>query len=163
MQPKVYLETTVPSYLAARPSYDVRLLSHQQMTQVWWRTRRSAFDLFISELVWEECGAGDPDMARKRLDLLTGMPILSPNEVILQVAESLVKGGPMPPKAAGDALHVAIATVYGCEYLLTWNCRHIANAEIRRAAQQVVRRHGFELPVICTPEELMGEGDGTGY
>ena len=71
----------------------------------------------------------------------------------------MVEGGPIPRKAAVDALHIAIATVYGCEFLLTWNCRHIANAEIRRAAALVVRRQGFELPVICTPEELMGEDD----
>lgn len=157
MKPKVYVETTIPSYLTARPSFDVRLLSHQQVTRSWWEGRRSAFDLFISELVLEECGAGNSEMARRRLGLLAGISILSPNEAVLRVAESLVQGGPMPLKAAGDALHVATATVYGCEYLLTWNCRHIANAEIRRASQQVVKRYGYELPVICTPEELMGE------
>ena len=157
MMAKVYVETTVPSYLVARASYDVRLLSHQQTTRVWWENRRWAFDLFISELVLTECRAGDPEMATRRLDLLKGIPVLSPNPATLQLAQSLVERGPMPAKAAGDALHVAIATVYGCEYLLTWNCRHIANAEIQRAAQKVVNKHGFELPVICTPEELMGE------
>lgn len=162
-RPKVYVETTIPSYLTARPSYDVRLLSHQQLTRGWWERRRSGFDLFVSELVLQECGAGDPQMAHKRLDLLGGIPVLSSNETILHVAESMVKGGPIPAKAAGDALHVATATVYGCEYLLTWNCRHIANAEIRRASRRVVELHGFELPVICTPEELMGEEDGSEF
>ena len=136
------------------------LLTHQQLTRTWWERRRLAFDLFISELVLEECGAGNPELARQRLDALIDIPILPANDFILKIAESLVRSGPMPLKAVNDAIHVATATVYGCEYLLTWNCRHIANAEIRRACQQVVKRQGYELPVICTPEELMGEDEG---
>ena len=96
-------------------------------------------------------------MAKKRLQLLAEIRVLALTEGILKLAESLVAEGPIPPKAGGDALHIAIATAYACEYLLTWNCRHIANAEIQRAARLVVRRHGVELPTICTPEELMGE------
>jgi len=95
--------------------------------------------------------------AKARLDLLANIPVLALTSGILRLAESLVTDGPIPRKAAGDALHIAIATVYACEYLLTWNCRHIANAEIQRAARLVVRDQGFELPIICTPEELMGE------
>ena len=95
--------------------------------------------------------------AKARLDLLANIPVLALTRGILRLAESLVTDGPIPRKAAGDALHIAIATVYACEYLLTWNCRHIANAEIQRAARLVVRDQGFELPIICTPEELMGE------
>ena len=95
--------------------------------------------------------------AKARLDLLANIPVLALTSGILRLAESLVTDGPIPRRAAGDALHIAIATVYACEYLLTWNCRHIANAEIQRAARLVVRDQGFELPIICTPEELMGE------
>ncbi|MGA8028436.1 MAG: hypothetical protein WB992_14930 [Bryobacteraceae bacterium] len=80
-------------------------------------------------------------------------------EAILKTAERLVAEGPVPRRAAGDAIHIAVATVYGCEYLLTWNCRHIANAEVQRAARLVVKRQGYELPIICTPEELMGAGE----
>ena len=96
-------------------------------------------------------------MAQKRMELLAPIPVLALTSEILELAECLVVRGPIPGKAAGDALHIAVATVYGCEYLLTWNCRHIANAEIARAAARLVQRQGFELPFICTPEELLGE------
>lgn len=98
-------------------------------------------------------------LAEQRLNLVANIPLLPLTRDIMESAGTLVEGGPIPRKAAVDALHIAIATVYGCEFLLTWNCRHIANAEIRRAAALVVRRKGFELPVICTPEELMGEDE----
>lgn len=107
----------------------------------------------------EEVGAGDAILAGQRLALLANVPVLTLTRGIMELAESLVVAGPIPRKAAVDALHIATATAYGYEYLLTWNCRHIANAEIRRAAESVVRKHGFELPVICMPEELMGEGE----
>ena len=157
MKPKVYIETTIPSYLAARPSRDLLIAAHQQLTRDWWESRRPAFDLYISEAVLEEASAGDAMPAKTRLELLANIPVLALTGGILRLAESLVADGPIPRKAAGDALHIAIATVYACEYLLTWNCRHIANAEIQRAARLVVREQGFELPIICTPEELMGE------
>jgi predicted nucleic acid-binding protein len=156
MPPRLYLETTIPSYLAARPSLQTVLFTHQQLTALWWERRRQDFALVVSELVREECAAGDPQIAQRRLELLSGIPVLRPDRAMLEVARELVEHGPIPAKAAGDALHVATATVYGCEYLLTWNCRHIANAEIRRAAARVVARQGYDLPVICTPEELMG-------
>ncbi len=156
MKPKVYIETTIPSYLTARPSRDLLVAAHQQLTRDWWESRSAAFDLYVSEAVLEEAAAGDSSVARMRLDLLAGIPVLALSSEILKVAEALVAVGPIPGKAAGDALHIAIATGYACEYLLTWNCRHIANAEIQRAAALVVRKQGFELPTICTPEELMG-------
>ena len=157
MKAKVYIETTIPSYLVARPSRDLLIAAHQQLTRDWWESRGPAFDLYVSELVLEEAAAGDAIPAKKRLELLADIRVLSLTQGILKLAESLVVEGPIPRKAAGDALHIAIATSYACEYLLTWNCRHIANAEIQRMARLVVRRHGFELPTICTPEELMGE------
>ena len=157
MKPKVYIETTIPSYLAARPSRDLLIAAHQQLTRDWWESRRPAFDLYISEAVLEEASAAYAMPAKTRLELLANIPVLALTGGILRLAESLVTDGPIPRKAAGDALHIAIATVYACEYLLTWNCRHIANAEIQRAARLVVRDQGFELPIICTPEELMGE------
>jgi len=153
---KVYIETTIPSYLAARPSRDLLIAAHQQLTREWWDVRRPAFDLYVSEPVLEESAAGDAILARRRLELLADIPVLPLTSAILRLAEALVAEGPIPRKAAADALHIAAATAYGCEYLLTWNCRHIANAEIQRAARWVVRKQGFELPIICTPEELMG-------
>jgi len=157
MKAKVYIETTIPSYLVARPSRDLLIAAHQELTRDWWESRGPAFDLYVSELVLEEASAGDAAPAQKRLELLADIPVLALTEGIVKLAESLVAEGPIPPKAAGDALHIAIATSYACDYLLTWNCRHIANAEIQRLARWVVRRQGFELPAICTPEELMGE------
>lgn len=160
MRAKVYIETTVPSYLAARPSRDLLTAAHQQITRDWWEMRRAAFDLFVSELVIEESAAGDPAVAARRRELLTDIPILPMNGGILSLAEALVNQGPVPATAVADALHIALATVYACDYLLTWNCRHIANAQVERAARQLASRLGYELPTICTPEELMGDDYG---
>jgi hypothetical protein len=154
---KVYIETTIPSYLVARPSRDPLIAARQQLTRHWWESRGPLFELYVSEAVLEEAAAGDSTLARKRMDVLADIRILTLTDGILGLAEKLVKEGPIPIKAIGDALHIATATSYGCEYLLTWNCRHIANAEIQRMARLIVRKEGFELPTICTPEELMGE------
>jgi predicted nucleic acid-binding protein len=159
MKAKVYIETTIPSYLVARRSRDPIVAAHQQLTRNWWEFRRSAFHLYVSESVLEEAAAGDATLARERVTLLANIPVLAMTSTIIEVAEGLVAAGTIPRKAAVDALHIAVATAYGCEFLLTWNCRHIANAGIRRAAASIVSRRGFELPVICTPEELMGESE----
>jgi PIN domain len=123
----------------------------------WWESRRNAFQLFISEAVLEETAAGDSILAAKRLELLRSIPVLPLNGSIIEVAESLVREGAIPRRASVDALHIAVATVYECEYLLTWNCRHIANAEIQRTLRLVLHKLDLDLPTICTPEELMGE------
>jgi len=157
MKAKLYLETTIPSYLVGRPSRDLLVAAHQAMTRAWWETRRTEFDLYVSELVVQEVRAGDASLSARCLELLAGVPILPISDQVLQLAEALVTDGPIPQKASGDAAHIAIATVYGCEYLLTWNCRHIANAELRRAIRYVVERYEYEVPGLCTPEELMGE------
>ncbi|MGH9619072.1 MAG: type II toxin-antitoxin system VapC family toxin [Bryobacteraceae bacterium] len=157
MKAKLYLETTIPSYLAAQPSRDLLVAAHQEITRDWWQARRSAFDLFISELVVQEVRAGDARHAGERLEILRGISILPVDDEILELAEHLIAEGAIPRKAAADAAHIAIATVYGCEYLLTWNCRHIANAELQRTMRRVVERYGYELPSLCTPEELRGE------
>ena len=157
MKPKLYLETTIPSYLAGRPGRDLLVAAHQSVTRDWWELRRGHFDLYISELVIQEVRAGDARLANRRLELLANIPILFVNREILELAEELIAKGPIPPKAAVDAAHIAIATVYGCEFLLTWNCRHIANAELHRAIRRVVEQYGYEVPNLCTPEELMGD------
>lgn len=157
MTAKLYLETTIPSYLAGRSSRDLLVAAHQEITREWWESRRAGFDLYVSELVVQEVRAGDAQLANRRLELLTNIPVLAVSDEILKLAEDLITEGPIPRKAAGDAAHIAIATVYGCEYLLTWNCRHIANAELRRTIRRVVEGYGYEVPSLCTPEELMGE------
>ena len=157
MSARLYLETTIPSYLVGRPSRDLRVAAHQQLTREWWDSRRADFDLYVSELVIQEVRAGDIHLSGDRLDLLAGVPVLAASEEIIELAEDLVIKGPIPRKAAGDAVHIAFAAVYACEYLLTWNCRHIANAELYRAIRRVMELHGYEVPTLCTPEELMGE------
>ena len=157
MKAKLYLETTIPSYLVGRPSRDLLVAAHREITRDWWESRRSEFDLYVSELVLQEVRAGDATLASQRLELLRDVPILTSSSEILELTEDLIAKGPIPRKAAGDAAHIAIATVYGCEYLLTWNCRHIANAELHRAIRRVVEGHGYDAPSLCTPEEMFGE------
>ncbi len=153
----VYLETSFIGYLTAWPSRDLLVAAHQQLTHEWWRTRRAGFELFVSQRVIDEAGAGDEDAARERLAVLAGIPSLDLNDDVVRLAEELVRHGPFPEAAAADAVHVAVATVHGMDFLLTWNCRHIANAEMMRAAAAVCAEDGYEMPVICTPGELMGE------
>jgi hypothetical protein len=151
------VETTIISYLTAKPSRDLVIAAHQQITQEWWETRRKAFDLFVSELVIRESGAGDEVAAQKRLDALEAIPLLELNEEALNLAKDLVEKGPIPERAKEDALHIALATVHGMDYLITCNCRHIANAEMRKGLALACIIQGYEAPVISTPEELMGE------
>ena len=157
MKAKIYLETTIASYLTARPSRDLIVAAHQQITQEWWETRQQKFDIFISELVVREAKAGDKVAARKRIEALDNIPLLGLNEEVLHLAHELVQGGPIPESAKEDALHIALATVHGMDYILTWNCRHIANAEMRTGVTSICISQGYETPVICTPEEFMGD------
>jgi len=157
MKPKVYLETSVISYLASRPSRDLIVAANQQLTQEWWHLRRQDFDLFISQLVIQEASAGDEDAARRRLQVVADIPLLTLNEETVAFAERLIKEGPMPQKAVEDALHIAVATLHGMDYLLTWNFRHIANATMRYKIERICRLAGYEPPIICTPQELLEE------
>jgi predicted nucleic acid-binding protein len=154
MRASVYIETTIVSYLTARPSRDVVLHAHQHLTLDWWHSHRNDFDLFISPLVQIEAGRGDPDVARRRLDALDGIPALEVTAEASTLGELLVRRGPLPAKAELDALHIATAAVHGIDYLLTWNCTHIANARMRAQIEALCRAAGFEPPIMCTPEEL---------
>ena len=156
MKPKVYVETTILSYLAARKSKDARTAERQSVTRRWWDWRRTSFELYVSAAVEEECRRGDPGQVRRRLTLLTETSILPLNERIMGLAKKLVVPGGFPDVAEADAVHVAAATVYECEYLVTWNIRHIANAQIRRLTERIIREHGYQTTTICTPEELFG-------
>ena len=157
MKQKVYIETSVVSYLTARLSRDLIVAGHQQVTQDWWQTHRKSFDLVASQLVIQEASAGNPEAAQKRLDVLETTELLEITEDALSLSIKLVKGGPLPTKAAADALHIAVAVTNGVDYLLTWNCTHIANASMRGRVEQICRLNGYEPTVICTPEELLGE------
>jgi predicted nucleic acid-binding protein len=157
MKPKVYLETSVISYLTSRPSRDLIVAANQQITQEWWQIRRAGFDLYISQLVIQEASAGDETMAELRLQVIEDIPLLELSEEAVTFAKRLVKDGPLPQKAVEDALHIAVATLNGMDYLLTWNFRHIANATMRYKIERVCRSEGYEPPVICTPQELLEE------
>ena len=155
MKPRLYLETTIPSYLTAWPSRDLIVAAHQQLTKEWWRTRRDAFEICISQFVVDEAGAGDAEAARERLEVLQPLPLLDVTESVHRLASPLLQAGVIPDKAARDAAHIAVSAVHGMEYLMTWNCAHIANAMIVKTVQAICVQNGFSCPVICTPEELM--------
>jgi predicted nucleic acid-binding protein len=153
----VYLETSVISYLAARPSRDVIVAGRQQLTHEWWSRRRGFFDVVVSELVHLECADGDPVAAARRADFLAALRSLDTTPKAEALALALLKGAALPAKARADALHIAIAATQGVSYLLTWNSAHIANAEKRPRVEAVCRLAGYEPPILCTPDELMGE------
>lgn len=156
MPARVYIETSIVSYLTARPSRDLIVAGHQQLTHEWWQTQRSRFQLYASQLVIREAGAGDPQVAAARLRILDELPLLEIRPEAVALSRRLLERGPLPQKAAADALHIAVSATNGVEYLLTWNCKHIANAEMRPLIERICRSHGFEPPVLCTPEQLMG-------
>lgn len=157
MKPRVYVETTVVSYLTARRSRDLVVAAHQQITEDWWRDRRDDFDLYVSASVELEAAAGDQAAAARRLAAIEALDRLAITDEVEALASALIVAGMLPQKAAEDALHITIATVHGMDFLLTWNCRHIANAEIRRRLTGTMVEKGYVLPVICTPEELAGD------
>ena len=155
---RVYIETSVLSYLTSRPTRDLLRAARQQVTTEWW-AGREGFDLFVSEAVLAEARRGDPEAAHRRLVAADGLPALTATPEAQSLAAALLRGAAMPPKAAVDAAHVAIATVHGMNFLLTWNCTHIANAVMRDVIESICRREGFKPPIICTPEELTLQED----
>jgi hypothetical protein len=155
LKPKAYIETSIVSYLTARLSSDVRVLANQQTTLEWWERRRSSFEVYISEFVLTELGLGDSEAAQRRLEAVAGIAELEATEAVRNLGKALIQEGAIPSKAEIDAYHVAISAVNGMEYLLTWNCTHIANAVMRSKIETVCREQGFEPPTICTPQELM--------
>jgi predicted nucleic acid-binding protein len=157
MKPTVYLETTFISYLTARPSRDLLVAGHQQVTRDWWEQCADQYDLHASEVVTSEAGSGDKGAAEKRLEALQSVSFLELTEEVRALARELLRRKAVPREAEEDALHIAVAAVHGMDYLLTWNCAHIANARMKHAIEAVCLSLGYEAPVICTPEELMGD------
>jgi predicted nucleic acid-binding protein len=155
MKAKVYIETSVISYLTSWPSQDIVIAGHQQTTRDWWATYRAQFDVVASQLVMQEASAGDPQAAQQRLAVLAEVELLAVTAEATALAQRLGEGGPLPSHAAEDALHIAIAVTNGIEYLITWNCKHLANARMRKDIDRICRLRGYEPIVICTPEELI--------
>lgn len=156
MKPSVYMETSIVSYVAARPSGDLVAAARQQLTHVWWECHKSDFDVWVSELVLEEAKLGDLAAAQKRIDAVADLPVLSVTPEAAELAAHLLESSGLPARAGADAVHIAIATVHHMDYLLTWNCKHIANPFIQRAVRRICAQAGYEAPTICTPEELVG-------
>jgi predicted nucleic acid-binding protein len=155
MVDRIYIETSVVSYLTSRLSTDMIVAAHQRLTNKWWQERASRFEMLISELVYREAAAGDAAAANLRLQAIASLRILTVTEEAVSLAELLTAKGPIPQEHVADGLHIAIAAVNGIDYLLTWNCKHLANAAHRSRIELLVEATGYACPVICTPEELM--------
>ena len=155
MKPKLYIETSVISYLAARPSKDVVVAGQQASTQRWWKEKRRNYQLFASKLVWQEAGEGNVHAVHRRLKFMRALRWLQVTSEVLQLSEALVESKALPPNAADDATHIALGAAYRMEFLLTWNFTHINNPATEEQVRIVCRRHGFHCPVICTPDQLL--------
>ena len=155
----VYIETSVVSYLPALPARELLAAAWQSASSRWWETRRQRFELFTSQLVVDESREGHPEAAQRRLNALAGIPHLSMPDPVTNLATVLLTEGALPQKATDDALHVALSAYHGVDYLLTWNCRHLDNAEMKPLMRRVCTVHGYTCPEICTPLELMGDDD----
>ena len=159
MNKSVYIESSVISYLTARPSRDLVIAGHQAVTAEWWNERRLRYDVYVSPLVVEEISAGDASAAEERLRVITDIPSVTIAAEAESLASALLAANAVPANSGRDALHVAIAATQGMDYLITWNFRHINNASTRMMVVNVVSNFGLVCPVLCSPEELMGEDD----
>ena len=157
LKPLVYIETSVVSYLTARPNQNVVAAGKQALTAQWWDSRRGAFVLVTSQFVIDEAQSGDADAAARRLQALADIPLVEGSAASMKLAADLAHRMGLTARANPDAVHIALAASNGIQYLLTWNCTHIANASLRPIIEQTCRAEGFEPPVICTPEELLNE------
>ena len=157
MSETVYIETSILGYLTARPSRDLVVVANIEITREWWNTRSSYFQLYTSQAVVKETSQGDAEIASQRLEIIRNLALLDLNQFVLDLAEQFLERSSLPAKADVDAVHIAAATVHGMDYLLTWNCKHIANAQIQRKLAEISLDFGYELPILCTPYELLGD------
>jgi predicted nucleic acid-binding protein len=157
MKRTIYIETSVISYRVARPSRDIIVLARQEITAEWWDTVLPHLDAYVSPVVLDEIAGGDQQAQALRLQLVANMAPLAVDERIISLAEAICEEIRFPERAQADAYHIAIPSVHGIDYLVTWNCKHIANAFMLRKIEQIVQAKGYTMPVVCTPEELMEE------
>jgi hypothetical protein len=154
----VYVETTIASYLVAKPSTERLIANRQEITKTWWKSR-TQYALMISPEVLREIGLGDAHCAKLREDLLTDVPVLEFQDAVVKISEALLASGVFPPKARSDAIHLAFASAYAIDILVTWNLRHIANPVSMKRAREIITMMGYVMPEICTPEQLLASGD----
>ena len=153
----VYIETSIVSYLRQRPSSQVVMAARQLLTHQWWNDERGNYELVTSQYVLDEASDGDPALAAERLESLDGIPLLPLDPQIGVIANEIISRAILPPKAAIDALHIAMVAHHRIQYLLTWNCKHIANAKILPRLHDALTDLGCPIPIICTPEEMVDD------
>ena len=155
MKPAVYIETTIISYLTARPSRDLIVAGHQQITVEWWEDVRPKVECFVSPFVIQEASRGDAAMAAKRIEAISEFPVLAQNETVEDLAQMYFERMSIPERAKLDAFHLATAAAYEMDYVLSWNCRHIASAHVQKMVQRLNDELEIQTPIMCTPEALM--------
>lgn len=153
--PKVYVETTVISYLTSRPSPNLTIASRQWMTREWWNNYANRFELVISSLVLREISQGDSETAQKRRELVNTVRVLEISEESLDLSRRLIKAEALPPVADRDALHISLAACHHIQYLVSWNFKHIVNPTKQRLIAKVCQEANYQPVIICTPEELV--------
>jgi hypothetical protein len=153
--PSMYLDTSVPSYLTARWARDLATLRRQRITCLWWNGHRVRFDLFVSLRVRAEARAGNPEAATRRMEVISPLALIEPTEEAEKLAALILKETRLPDRARADAEHMGIAATAGMDYLLTWNCKHLANSDIRKKVTRTCKRSGFTAPELCTPEDIL--------
>ncbi len=157
MKRSVYLETSIVSYYTARPSRDLVIAAWQEVTHEMWSVLQKDFDCYISALVIQEASRGDKEAAEKRLNALSGIPVLELTDQARELASLLIVSGAIPATSEEDALHIAVASLNGMEFLLTWNFSHINNAFKKSGIIKAIENHGLVPPEICSPEEFVGD------
>jgi predicted nucleic acid-binding protein len=155
MKKRVYIETTVVSYFTARPSRDIIMAGHQETTRDFWPDLNAKYETYISAIVYEEAGKGDPDQAKMRLAAIEAFPMLDIDEEARFLAQRIIAGRGIPVEYPEDALHIAVAAVNGMDVLVTWNFAHLNNPFTRRTVRRIVEREGYFCPEICSPQELL--------
>ena len=156
---RIYIESTIPSYVVARPARDLLQAARQQITKDWWDLKRDRHEFFASQVVLDEIAFGEAIMAQLRLEILQAIPLLQVTDEVKELARKVLTSRLLPATAQPDATHIALASAHQMDILLSWNCRHIANAAIQARLRRLVEAAGYSLPVICTPEELMENDD----
>ena len=154
---RIYIESTIPSYVVARPARDLLQAARQQLTIDGWDLKRAKHELFTSQVVLDEITNGEAAMAQQRLDVMAEIRLVDLTDEANALTKEILASGLLPADADRDAAHIALATVHEMDILLSWNCRHIANAAIQARLRRLAEKSGYALPVLCTPDELTGE------
>lgn len=155
--PTVYIETSIVSYLRSRPSAQLVAAARQLVTRRWWEHERERYRLVTSQLVLDEASRGDSVQASERMTALGGITLLDVTDDVPLLADGLLSASILPAKARLDAMHICLASVYGIEFLLSWNCSHIANARLLPRVRRFLADRGYVLPEVCTPEEMLDD------